>query len=441
MTPDRPRPVFDRSAAHVERAHRIIPGAAHTYARGDDQYPEHMAPVIACGRGALVWDLDGNELVEYGAGLRSVTLGHCHPVVDEAVTRAMALGSSFVRPHEAELRAAELLQSLVPSAEMVKFGIHGSDVTTAALKLARAATGRRRIAVCVDHPFFSVHDWFIATTPMDAGIVDDRDATIGFHYNDLPALAALFEAHGHELAAIIMEPETSTPPAPGWFDGVRELCDRHGVVFILDEIITGFRFTLGGAQTIHDIHPDLSTFAKGMGNGYPISALCGRAELMRLGGFVDDHDRVFLLSHTYAAQPWMFAAFEAVVEVHRRDDVAARLAEAGARLREGVEQVVAGTPAEGYVFTAGRDCNLVFGTRDRTGAPSQVMRTIFMRGLLNGGVVGPSFVVNLGHTPELIDRTVDAVAAVLPEYGRALEGDADAVLGSRPVRPALRRRG
>lgn len=441
MTVDRPPLTFERSAAHVARAHAIIPGGAHTYARGDDQYPEHMAPVIARGDGALVWDIDGNELVEYGAGLRSVTLGHCHPAVDEAVVRATRLGSAFCRPHESELRAAELLQSLVPSAEMVKFGIHGSDVTTAALKLARAHTGRRKIAVCADHPFFSVHDWFISTTAMDAGTIDDPAHTLSFRYNDLAGLEALFDEHGADLAAIIMEPETGESPQPGWFDGVRALCDRHGVVFILDEIITGFRWTLGGAQSLYGARPDLSTFAKGMGNGYPISALCGKADIMRLGGFVDDHDRVFLLSHTYAAQPWMFAAFEAVVDVHRREDVAARLMEAGARLRAGVTEVVAGTAAEGCIVTSGRDCNLVFGTRDRTGAPSQVMRTIFLRGLLRGGVVGPSFVVNLGHTPELIDRTVDAVAAVLPEYCRALDGDAEAVLGSRPVRPALRRRG
>lgn len=161
--------LLPRSRLANERLHTLIPGGAHTYAKGDDQYPENLAPVISHGNGAHVWDIDGNRYVEYGSGLRSVSLGHAHPRVNEAVRRQLDRGSNFVRPSIVEVEAAERFLATVPTADMVKFAKNGSDVTTAAVRLARAATGRPRIAICGDHPFLSADDWFIGTTPMSAG--------------------------------------------------------------------------------------------------------------------------------------------------------------------------------------------------------------------------------------------------------------------------------
>lgn len=433
---------FSASAAHVDRACKTIPGGAHTYAKGADQYPEYMAPVIARGHGAKVWDIDGNELIEYGAGLKSVTLGHCFEPVDAAVREALNWGNNFVRPHRIELEAAELLRDLIPGVDMVKFGVNGSDATSAAVRLARAHTGRDVVAVCANHPFFSVHDWFIGTTPMCAGIPEvTRQRTIGFRYNDAEDLRRVLEEHRGQVAAIIMEPENSEPPVPGFFDAVRRICDEHGVVFILDEIITGFRWHLQGAQHLYGIRPDLTTFAKGMANGYPVSAVAGRREIMELGGFAEDRDRVFLLSQTYGGEPWMLAAFMAVVAAHRQMDIIGRLREAGARLRLGVNEIAGNLGIGDYFHIEGPDCSLVFVTKDNTGQRSQVMRTIFLRELLQRGVLAPSFVVNYGHDDGVLDRTLDVVGEALKAYKQALEGDAATLLGSRPVRPALRRRG
>ncbi|EFH30919.1 glutamate-1-semialdehyde 2,1-aminomutase, partial [Streptomyces pristinaespiralis ATCC 25486] len=172
-----------RSRTANERLHAMVPGGAHTYAKGDDQYPEDLAPVISHGRGAHVWDVDGNRYVEYGSGLRSVSLGHAHPRVIEAVRRELDRGSNFVRPSIVEVEAAERFLATVPTAEMVKFAKNGSDATTAAVRLARAATGRPRVALCADHPFFSVDDWFIGTTPMSAGVPAATDElTVTFPY-------------------------------------------------------------------------------------------------------------------------------------------------------------------------------------------------------------------------------------------------------------------
>ena len=161
---------FSRSRALQPRAHRLIPGGAHTYAKGDDQYPEQAPGFVVRGKGCHVWDLDGNEFIEYGMGLRAVTLGHAFDPVIQAAYRQMQLGTNFSRPASIEMDLAEAMLEIIDGADMVKFAKNGSDVTTAAVKLARAYTGRDLIAICGDHPFFSTDDWFIGTTEMNAGV-------------------------------------------------------------------------------------------------------------------------------------------------------------------------------------------------------------------------------------------------------------------------------
>jgi glutamate-1-semialdehyde 2,1-aminomutase len=333
---------FAASNAHVSAVHDLIPGGAHTYAKGDDQYPAGMAPVIEGGTGCRVRDIDGNEYVEFGSGLRSNILGHGFEPVVRAVRRWLDDGVNFVRPHRIELEAAERITGLIPSAEMVKFGLNGSDATTAAVRLARAYTGRDLVAVCRDQPFFSTDDWFIGTTPMSAGIPEAaRRLTVQFSYNDLEDLARLFDAYPGQIAAVMLEAETAQPPAPGYFDGLRRLVDRNGALLVLDEMITGFRWHERGAQFVHGIDPDLCTFGKGIANGFPVSALAGRRDVMRLGGFVDDADRVFLLSQTAGAQPWALAAMLAAIDCYERDRISEQLQSIGGELRRGVEAVVA----------------------------------------------------------------------------------------------------
>ena len=433
---------FAASAEHTAAARQLIPGGAHTYARGDDQYPEGMAPVIERGAGCRVWDIDGNEFVEFGSGLRANTLGHGFEPVVRAVQRYLADGVGFVRPHRLEREAAERLIDLIPSAEMVKFGVNGSDTTSAAVKLARAYTGRDMVAVCRQQPFFSTDDWFIVTTPMSAGIPDSvRPLTVQFSYNDLASLEALFEAHPGQIAAVVLEAETVEPPAPGFFAGLRQLCDRNGALLVLDEIITGFRWHERGAQYLYSIEPDLCTFGKGIANGLPLSALAGRRDVMRLGGYVDDADRVFLLSLTAGGQPWALAAMLAVIDTYQQEGIAGQLHSIGADLRAGVEEVVAAAGLSDYFQLRGRDCNLVYVARDGDGQPSQEFRTLVLQEFLEHGILAPSFVVNAAHDPKAISQVVDAVTELMPVYQRALDDGVATVLRGRPVRPAVRRRG
>jgi glutamate-1-semialdehyde 2,1-aminomutase len=433
-----PEPSLPRSAALNERLHAAVPGGAHTYAKGEDQYPEGLAPIMSRGRGAHVWDVDGNEYIEYGSGLRAVALGHAHPRVVEAVRRELDRGSNFVRPAATEVDAAERFLQTVPTAEMVKFTKNGSDATTAAVRLARAATGRTLVALCRDQPFFSTDDWFIGGTPMSAGIPEQD--TVTFPYGDLDALAELFALHEGRIACLIMEAATQTEPPPGYLDGVRELTSRHGTVLVFDEMITGFRWSEHGAQGVYGITPDLSTFGKALGNGFAVSALAGRRELMEHGGLRTDQERVFLLSTTHGAETHSLAAAIAVMDTYAEEAIAERLHALGDRLAAGVREAAAGMGVGNHVLVRGRASNLVFATLGTDGRPSQDYRTLFLRQLLTGGVIGPSFVVSAALTDDDIDRTVEVVSQACAVYRKALDaGDPTPWMGGRPVKPVFRR--
>ncbi|MEU5184267.1 glutamate-1-semialdehyde 2,1-aminomutase [Streptomyces longwoodensis] len=431
-----------RSRAANERLHSLVPGGAHTYAKGDDQYPEHLAPVISHGRGAHVWDVDGNRYVEYGSGLRSVSLGHAHPRVTEAVRREIDRGANFVRPSVLELEAAERFLATVPTAEMVKFAKNGSDATTAAVRLARAVTGRPRVALCADQPFFSVDDWFIGTTPLSAGIPDaTNELTVTFPYGDLAATEELLTRYEGEVACLILEAATQTEPPAGYLEGLRALADRHGCVLVFDEMITGLRWSEAGAQGLYGVVPDLSTFGKALGNGFAVSALAGRRELMERGGLRHSDDRVFLLSTTHGAETHSLAAAMAVLRTYVEEGVTARLHALGERLAAGVREAAAAMGVGDHVVVRGRASNLVFATLDERGRPSQEYRTLFLRGLLAGGVLAPSFVVSSALDEADIEHTVDAVAQACAVYRKALDaGDPTPWLGGRPVKPVFRRR-
>lgn len=432
---------FARSNEAQARLHALVPGGAHTYARGADQYPEGMAPVLVRGHGARVEDLDGNTYVEYGMGLRSVTLGHGYAPVVEAAARAAADGMSFSRPTVWELRAAETFLTQVPGAEMVKFAKNGSDATTAAVKAARAVTGRPLVALCGSQPFFSTDDWFIATTSMRAGIPAEHGSlTVSFPYNDLPALAALLAEHPGQVACIILEAATGmAEPAPGYLQGVRELADADGCVLVFDEMITGMRWSAGGAQEVYGVTPDLSTWGKALGNGFPVSALAGKREILEVGGLNTDASRAFLLSTTHGPETMSLAAYLAVVEAYREHDVIGTMERQGTKLAAAVNAASREAGTEAYVQVRGRPSCMVFTTADPDGMPSQAYRTLFLQELLERGVLAQSFVISAAHTDADLEQTVDACTAALEVYARAIEdGTTDRWLRGRPVAPAVR---
>jgi glutamate-1-semialdehyde 2,1-aminomutase len=430
---------FDESRRLREKAHGLIPGGAHTYAKGDDQYPEDAPGFIVRGQGCRVWDVDGNEFIEYGAGLRAVTLGHGHPRVVEAAARAMRDGSNFVRPARVEVELAERLLSLLPNAEMVKFGKNGSDATSAAVRLSRAYTGRDLVAICAEHAFFSADDWFIGSTAMNAGIPEAvARLTVKFHYNDLSSLERLFDEHPGRIACVVMEAATWMEPEEGFLPKVIELCHARGAVFVLDEMITGFRWHMGGAQAYYGIRPDLSTFGKALGNGFSVSALAGRRDIMELGGLRDSRPRVFLLSLTHGAETHAMAAALAALQIYQEEDIVGELRRRGEALRAGVARVAGQAGVESCVQAIGHPANLVYTTRDGAGGPSQPFRTLFLQETIGRGLLMPSLVVNMGHGEEEIRLTIERIGEALGVYRKALDGGIESYLKGRPVKPVFR---
>jgi len=430
---------LERSTKLRPRAHELIPGGAHTYAKGDDQFPSTAPGFIARGEGSHVWDVDGNEFIEFGSGLRAVTLGHGYRPVVEAACRALQLGTNFVRPAALEVEAAEKVLGLIGTGEMIKFAKNGSDVTTAALKLARAYTGRPLVAVCGDQPFFAVDDWFIGSTPMHAGIPDaTRALTLKFRFNDLDSLRALFEQHKNLISCVIMEAETTEQPKPGYLQSVIDLCHANGVVFVLDEMITGFRWHNGGAAALHGLSPDLRTFGKAMGNGFSISALVGKRDIMQLGGLQHDKPRVFLMSTTHGGETHCLAAAIETMRMYRELDVVAHMWKQGEKLKRGVLDAAKRQGVEQWFGVQGRPCNLIYYTLDPQGQRSQVYRALFLQELIARGVLAPSFVVNYAHADTDIDRTVTAVDGALGVYRRAIEEGAEKFLIGPPVKPVFR---
>jgi glutamate-1-semialdehyde 2,1-aminomutase len=430
---------FTKSRALQARFNSTIPGGSHTYAKGDDQYPEPMPVYLLRGQGSHVWDVDGNEFIEYGMGMRSVTLGHAYESVVEAAYRQMLSGNNFVRPCPIELECAEALQGFIPGAEMVKFGKHGSDATNAAVKLARAFTGRDLVAIC-DHPFFSVDDWFIGSTPMSGGVPGAvRQLTLKFRYNDLNSLRELFTKHSGRIAAVILEAEREDAPAPGFLTGLKELCAKEGAVLIFDECITGFRWHNGGAQHFHNLTPDLSTFGKALGNGFSVSALVGRRDIMKLGGLDHDRERVFLLSTTHGAEHHALAAAIETMRIYRDEPVVETLWRQGRLLAEGITRVVRELGMEDYFLLRGQPCCLSYATLDQKREPSQAFRTLFLQETMRQGLLMPSLVISYSHSAEDVQRTINGITAALRVYRQALEQGIDRYLEGRPVKPVFRK--
>jgi glutamate-1-semialdehyde 2,1-aminomutase len=425
---------FQLSTSLQRRAHSLIPGGCHTYAKGDDQFPIQAPGFIARGSGSHVWDADGNEYIEYGMGNRSVGLGHAYPAVIEAVQQELQRGCNFTRPSPLEVACAEQFLSLIDGAEMVKFCKNGSDATSAAIRLARAYTGRDLIARCADHPFFSVDDWFIGTTAMTAGIPETvRQLTVQFHYNDLASAKALFDQYPQRIAAFILEAARTDEPKDNYLHELTRLCHANGALLILDEMITGFRWHSGGAQKVYDIVPDLSAFGKALANGFSLSALAGRRDIMRLGG-LDHYDRprVWVLSTTHGAETHSLAAAIATMLIYQREPVIEHLYRQGERLKVQAAEAISHHGLSDFVKIFGRPCCLLYATLDQAGKPSQAFRTLFLQETIRRGVIAPSLAVSYAHTDEDVDRTVAAIDGALSIYRRALDEGVENYLVGRP---------
>ena len=405
---------YARSNALLARAEKVIPLGSQTFSKSWTQYPKGHAPLfLTHGRGGRVWDVDGNEYVDLVGGLLPIVLGYCDPDVDAAIRTQLERGISFSLATELEVELAELLVELIPSAEMVRFGKNGSDATSACVRIARAVTGRDRIAAGGYHGW---QDWYIGATARHKGVPGAvRALTHRFPFLDLDALEGLFERHPGEFAGVIVETVGAVEPPAGHLEALRDLTHAHGALLIFDEIITGFRVHLGGAQARYGVTPDLSAFGKSMGNGMPISAVLGRADLMA------EMEHIFF-SSTFGGETLSLAAALATVKKMRDCGVIDDLWNKGAVLAEGLRQRIKNHGLVDVISVAGVPAWTLLGFNQTSkGDSKEAVKTLLLRELLSRGVLTTgSHNVCYAHQP-------DDVAHVLGAYDHALAVVADAV--------------
>ncbi len=368
---------YRRSEDHLERAERTVPLGAQTFSKSRVQYPVGAAPLFATeGRGARLVDVDGHEYVDLVCGLAAVLLGYRDPDVDRAVSEQLQRGVTFSLSHPIEAEVAELLVERVPCAEQVRFGKNGSDAASAAVRIARAHTGRDHVAVCGYHGW---HDWYIGSTSRNRGVPKAvRSLTHSFRYDDASDLERVLA--GRDVAAVIMEPINVAEPSPGYLERVRELCTAHGALLVFDEIVTGLRLARGGAQELFGVTPDLAVFGKGLANGLPLSAVTGPEALMR--GF----EEVFF-STTFGGETLALAAAKAVLEKLDREPVVETLMSRGAALIDGARARIASHGLDEAVHVGGRPAwsFVLFAGSGRYGELE--LKTLFLQECLARGVL------------------------------------------------------
>jgi len=427
--------------SYQDRLLKAIPGGAHTYSRGFDQFPENAPQILKKGKGAYVFDLDGNQFLDYGMALRAVTLGYAKERINQAAIAQIENGNNLTRASLVELEAAELLIDLIDSADMVKFTKNGSTATTAAIKLSRAYTNRALVVRCAEHPFFSYDDWFIGSTVMARGVPEkDAKRTKLFNYNDLASLEKLFSEYPNQIACVILEPASSEHPKNNFLQKVKELCHKNGTVFILDEMITGFRWHIKGAQHYYNVEPDLCTFGKAMANGFSVAAVAGKREIMELGSIeFEGRERLFLLSTTHGAEMCGLGAFIETIRFQQENDVVAHMWNYGAQLIAMMNAIAKNFGIEENFVAGGIQCNPYYLTFDKEGSNCLGLRALFAQEMIKNRVLMPWLALSYAHGEKELQITKNALENTFKIYRKAVDEGYRKYLVGNPLKPVFRK--
>ena len=431
---------MSKNDEYGKKAHLLIPAGAHTYSRSDEVFPGNAPRVIERSKGVYTWDVDDNQYIDYAMACRSVTIGYDYDRISEAAIRQIHNGNTASKASKIEVEAAEEMCKLFPWVDMVKFAKNGSTVTSASTKMARGYTGKKYIARCKEHAFFSYDDWFIGSTVMNAGVPQEiQDLTLQFCFNDINSVKNLFEQYKGEIAALIMEPCDTEEPTGNFLQEVGKLCKEYGVVYILDEMITGFRWDLQGACKYYGVEPDLVTFGKGMANGFSVAALGGKRDIMDMGGLTPGKERVFLISTTHGAEMSSLGALVETINVYKELNVTDHIWKMGTRLVKGLREIAAEFSLQDHFYIEGADCspNLVICGKDKK--PSFEYRTVFIQELMKEGIMMPYIAIAYEHTEKEIDTTLEAARRAMKIYNDSLNGDVERFIVGNVIKPVFRR--
>lgn len=403
-------PEVSKSLQLYTLAEKIIPAGTQTLAKGVGQHSRGIAPIyVQKGKGAHVWDIDGNEYIDYSMAVGPLSLGYCYETVDTAIREQLNDGITFSLMHPLEYEVAQMIGDIVPNAEMVRFSKTGADATSAAVRLARAYTGRKDILCCGYHGW---HDWYIAVTDRNAGIPEDiQNHTFTFDYNNIQSL---IDGINTDTAAVILEPMTFTEPKDGFLQVIREICDKNGTVLIFDEMWTGWRLALGGAQEYFGVNADVICFSKAIANGMPLSVLCGKKSIMQLL-----EKDVFFFT-TFGGETLSLAAAKATINEMKSENVPLILAEKGNVIKDGIQSLLEQYSIK-WLNCVGHPVRTMLTYSSETFSPLEI-KTLIHQELLKYGILWNGFhTISFSHTENDMQSLLKAYSEIFPLVDTAIK--------------------
>jgi glutamate-1-semialdehyde 2,1-aminomutase len=423
-------PDITKSNELYESAKKIMTPVSQTLAKSPGQYVKGVAPkYLKRGKGSHVWDVDGNEYIDYNMGIGPISLGYCYDKVDDAIRAQLNDGITFSLMHEYEAKFCELIHEIIPNAESMRISKTGCDVTTAAVRIARAFTGRDKVLCCGYHGW---HDWYVSTISRDKGIPQDvKNLTYTFDYNNIDSVR---ESLDEDVACVILEPFVFEEPKNNFLQKLKELCVENGTLLIFDEMWTGFRIALGGAQEYFGVKADLACYSKAFANGMPISLLTGRKDVMELF-----EEEVFFFT-TFGGEALSLAAAIATINEMKEKNVQAYLAKQGKKLKDGYNKIAEEVGISHITKCSGYDVRTIISFDEKGGNPllqkSLVQQEMIKRSILWQGFHNMCF----SHSDEDVEYTLNAYRDVLPVLKEAIEKDnVKEMLRGEPIQPTFRR--
>lgn len=423
---------YKNSEEMLARALQTIPLGTQTFSKSKIQFPYNVSPYfIDKALGSRVWDIDGNEYIDFINSLAAVTLGYKDPEVTQAVKEQLEKGTIFSLPHPIEVLVSEKIVELVPCAEMVRFGKSGSDATAGAIRVSRAYTGRDHVAVCGYHGW---QDWYIGSTARRMGVPSaTRELTHVFNYNDLVSLEQIFKEYPEQVAAVILEPMTSITPENGFLEGLKEITHKNGAVLIFDETVTGFRFARGGAQEYFKVTPDLAAFGKGLANGYPVSAVAGKADIMKL------MEEVFF-SFTFGGETLSLAAAYATMQKLQKEPVIEKLYQQGRKVMDGVKKLIIDKGLTDVMEIKGNPTWSFLIIKDSVRYTQWQIKTLFLQEAFARGIlILTSHNMSYAHSDDDIRMLLSVYDEVFSILKEAIEENKlDKLLRCQPLEPVFK---
>jgi len=391
------------------------------------------------GKGCYVWGSDNVKYLDYGMGLRAVTIGYVQDEIDNAAIKEIKKGNNLTKASMTELKAAEKMLKLYPDMDMIKFAKNGSTVTTAAVKLARAYTNKKYVVRCADHPFFSYDDWFIGDTVINKGVPEEyKKLTLNFRFNNIDSLKKIFRNHKNQIACVIVEPTTHIQPKEGFLDEVKEITHKNNAVLIFDEVSCSFRVDYA-TYKYYGVVPDMVTVGKGIANGYSVDALLGREEIMKLGGIHHNQERVFLTSTTFGAEMSGLGALMATIDFYKRHNVIRHIWDYGKKLGNGINRISEELGIQDYFYITDFPPRIEYVAKNKNKKPSFKFRTLFAQEMLKQKILIPWIAPSYSHKDKELKITLDAVRKSLEVYKKALNEGIEKYLEGKSIKPVFRK--